>query len=69
MPLYEYRCRECGERFERLVRPAPAAASSGADRSSPAIVCPACVSAEVERLLSAFARTTPACAPMPSGGG
>ena len=42
MPLYEYVCRGCGERFERLVR-------GGA---TPA--CPSCLSTDLERLLSSF---------------
>jgi putative FmdB family regulatory protein len=44
MPIYEYRCRACDERFEELVR------SSG-----PAVACPSCGTADVERLLSVFA--------------
>ena len=67
MPLYEYRCRSCGARFERLVR--GGAATADANGSQPAIACPQCDSAEVKRLLSAFARTAPACDPLPSGGG
>jgi putative FmdB family regulatory protein len=41
MPIFEYRCATCGERFERLVRGAEAPGS-----------CPACESTEVEKLLS-----------------
>lgn len=60
MPLYEFRCRCCGERFERLVRGA----------TSEEIVCPHCRAAEVERLFSAFARVGgPRCDPPASGGG
>jgi putative FmdB family regulatory protein len=43
MPLYEYRCRRCGERFERLVR-------WNADPSE--ITCPRCSAAEPVRLIS-----------------
>ena len=68
MPLYEYRCRDCGARFERLVRSTSAADASDTVAARPAIVCPTCESAQVERLLSAFARTAPACAPSPGGG-
>lgn len=50
MPLFEYRCRACGERFEEL-------RSAGDDGPRPE--CPACGSAEVAKLLSAFA-TSPA---------
>ena len=42
MPIYEYRCRACGEPFERLV--------SG----QTAVACPACASRDVTRLLSLF---------------
>jgi putative FmdB family regulatory protein len=42
MPLYDFRCRGCGHEFEALVRP-PAAPE-----------CPACASADLERLLSGF---------------
>jgi putative FmdB family regulatory protein len=72
MPLYEYRCQQCGARFEHLVRSAVTASASvtaSAPPVAPAIVCPRCRSTEVARLLSAFARTAPACAPTPSGGG
>lgn len=44
MPLYEFECRGCGARFERLIR-----------AGDPAPVCPDCSSSEIERLLSMFA--------------
>ena len=40
MPLYEYSCKVCGKEFELLVRHDTVA------------VCPACESAEIEKLLS-----------------
>lgn len=40
MPIYEYACRACGHRFERLVR------------ASDTPVCDACGSADLERLIS-----------------
>ncbi|MEZ5320041.1 MAG: zinc ribbon domain-containing protein [Vicinamibacterales bacterium] len=43
MPLYDFRCRACGHEFEALVRPG----------HEPG--CPACASADLERLLSSFA--------------
>jgi len=45
MPIYEYGCSQCGERFEELVR----------RPSEEKAACPACGSAQVERLPSAFA--------------
>jgi putative FmdB family regulatory protein len=42
MPIYEYRCRRCGERFERLVH------------GVTEVACPACASADVARTLSLF---------------
>ena len=43
MPLYDFQCRVCGNRFEALVR-----------LSTPP-ECPACHSLDLERLLSSFA--------------
>ena len=49
MPIYEYTCSGCGERFELLVR------------SSTVAECPHCHSHRLERELSAFAvGSTPA---------
>ena len=42
MPLYDFRCKACGEEFEALVRPP----------HQPA--CPSCAGADLERLLSGF---------------
>jgi putative FmdB family regulatory protein len=56
MPIYEYVCSQCGERFEKLVR------SQQAQGQTP---CPKCGSMEVERAVSAFA--TLGCAPTASG--
>lgn len=44
MPIFEYRCKQCGERFERIVFGSP-------DQ----IVCPLCQSRETERQISSFA--------------
>lgn len=44
MPIYEYRCAACNERFEELV-------PAGGENPE----CSSCGSHEVERLFSAFA--------------
>jgi putative FmdB family regulatory protein len=41
MPIFEYRCGSCGNEFEQLVL-----------SSSPPPRCPACDSAELEKLMS-----------------
>lgn len=46
MPIYEYRCRQCGKRTTRLVLSVSAA---------PQQTCTHCHSADLERLLSRFA--------------
>ncbi|MHB1133768.1 MAG: FmdB family zinc ribbon protein [Chloroflexota bacterium] len=66
MPLYEYKCANCGTQFERLVRMA------GADGQ---VECPNCGSAEAKRLVSLFGWSGATaglsgadCAPSLSGG-
>jgi len=44
MPIYDFRCRSCGNEFEALSRP-----------QDPPVVCPSCQSADLEKLLSGFA--------------
>jgi putative FmdB family regulatory protein len=46
MPLYEYECGECGQRFERLVSLSEARQS---------MKCPKCGSKSVRKLMSVFA--------------
>ncbi|MCZ2076846.1 MAG: zinc ribbon domain-containing protein [Bryobacteraceae bacterium] len=63
MPIYEYRCQECGGKFEKLVR-----RPGNGD-----ITCPSCGNAEVTQELSTFAAHSggkqPTNLPMcPSGG-
>jgi putative FmdB family regulatory protein len=43
MPIFEFRCRQCANQFEALVRGTTTAA------------CPSCQSDDVEKLLSSFA--------------
>jgi putative FmdB family regulatory protein len=44
MPLYEFKCLDCGNLFELLIM-----------KSAQKVACPACESATVERVLSLFA--------------
>ncbi len=46
MPIYEYRCQTCGQRFEKI-RP-----MAEADKE---LECPECRSKKTERLISGFA--------------
>ncbi len=57
MPIYEYRCNQCGGEFEKYL-------SSG----STAVACPSCESARVTRRLSLLSvRTKDAPAGLPAG--
>ena len=44
MPIYEYKCRGCGNEFEALILP----------QSKGAPECPSCHSKKLEQLLSGF---------------
>jgi putative FmdB family regulatory protein len=44
MPIFEYRCKECGKVFEELI-------SGDRNRSIP---CPSCQSSNTEKLMSAI---------------
>jgi putative FmdB family regulatory protein len=46
MPLYEYRCEDCGKNFERIVL------------GQTKVVCPECEGRKVTKLLSVFAVST-----------
>lgn len=48
MPLYEYECQDCHQRFELLVR------------ASTTLECPTCHSTTLEKQLSVFAVSAPA---------
>lgn len=61
MPIYEYTCHSCGNRFEEWQ------ASMKADAE---VQCAKCQSREVERLVSAFAaqKSQAEANPLPVGG-
>lgn len=46
MPLYVYRCKTCGETFEKMMR---------LSESDQMPVCPNCSSSQTEKLISSFA--------------
>ena len=46
MPIYEYECIDCGERFEKFIRNV---------EKPPEITCPSCESLDVQRLISRVA--------------
>ncbi len=46
MPIYEYRCQDCGTKFEKLVRRA---------EDSAALTCPSCGQQHLNQELSTFA--------------
>jgi putative FmdB family regulatory protein len=46
MPIYEFECRECGARFEKLVQKAS---------EKPEVKCPACAGNKLEEQISTFA--------------
>jgi putative FmdB family regulatory protein len=61
MPIYEYRCRDCGKDFEKYVHGGTAT-----------VACPTCESGSVMRKLSVFGLRTDGgavAAATPSGGG
>jgi putative FmdB family regulatory protein len=49
MPIYEYRCNDCAEDFEALVR----SMSSNGD-----VHCPSCGSSQVKKAISLFGAAT-----------
>ena len=59
MPIYEYRCQDCRQLFQKL-QPVSAGTKT--------IACPSCGSRRVERQLSVFASTSSRGAATPSSG-
>ena len=58
MPIYEYKCDDCGTRFEKLVR---------RTSDAPGIECPSCGEKHLTQELSTFAaRANGAKSEMPS---
>ena len=58
MPIFEYKCEDCGTKFEKLMR-----------RSSDEAVCPSCGQAHLKQELSTFsahANGAPKAAAAPS---
>jgi putative FmdB family regulatory protein len=51
MPIFEYECRECGERFSILL------SASKRDETEASLLCPLCGAKGPRRMLSAFAST------------
>jgi len=51
MPRYEYRCKDCGHRFEKVM-------SVSEHENSRKIRCPKCDSAKVEQVPTAFSALT-----------
>jgi putative FmdB family regulatory protein len=47
VPIYDFRCRACGNEFEGLVRP-----------QDPPVTCPSCGGSDLQQLLSGFALRT-----------
>jgi putative FmdB family regulatory protein len=66
MPIYEYRCNECGQAFEMI---------QSVSEKDKGVHCPACKSSKVKRLMSVFsscqasdggsAGSSPSCGPGP----
>lgn len=54
MPIFEYRCRACGTRFEKLIMPSVSPAQKSLE-----VLCKDCGSPQVNRLLSVFAVVGP----------
>jgi putative FmdB family regulatory protein len=60
MPMFEYVCRACGERFEEL---------RSAKDEGPGPLCPECGSEKVVKLVSAFATGATGATSASRGGG
>jgi putative FmdB family regulatory protein len=52
MPVYEYKCNQCGEKYEQRV---------GFFHTSKSTKCPKCGSEKTDRLFSTFSSNTSGC--------
>ncbi len=52
MPIYEFKCKKCGEEFEQIL--------FASDREE-AVACPVCKSKQTRKLMSAFAGGKSGC--------
>jgi putative FmdB family regulatory protein len=52
MPIYEYKCQKCGEKFEKRV---------GFFHSGKCSQCPKCGDEQAERVFSPFSSTASSC--------
>lgn len=59
MPIYEYRCENCGHKFEEFVR--------ASDKKEP--VCPKCGNRRISKLISGFGLSPGGCGSSSGGGG
>ena len=50
MPIYEYKCRSCGEKFEKRL---------GFFQNQKSVTCPKCGTGEPERVVSRFLTDSP----------
>jgi predicted nucleic acid-binding Zn ribbon protein len=70
MPIYEYKCDDCGTKFEKLVRGSYNGAANGtAAAEPPKLACPSCGQDHLTQQLSVFAAPghgEPEDRPMPS---
>ena len=60
MPLYDFKCDDCGSKFERLVR---------READVAAVNCPSCQSRQVSRELSLPAAPVASATPLPTACG
>jgi putative FmdB family regulatory protein len=58
MPIFEYECEKCGEKFEYFQW-------AGEDAAS--LKCPKCGETKTKRVMSTFSKRDGSCAPRQSG--